>query len=86
MSVHMGILKARALKLGASDLYISPRKNKRFRVIYNDKIIDFGYKYGLIYYDHGDQVKRRAWLARHSKIKNKDGNVLLPEYHTIYAI
>ena len=53
MSVHMGILKARALKLGASDLYISPRKNKRFRVIYNDKIIDFGYKYGLTYYDHG---------------------------------
>jgi hypothetical protein len=61
-----------AIKLGASDFGKSKRKNKRFYVVYDDKIIHFGSDVGLTYYDHKDKIKRDNWYKRHSKIYNKD--------------
>lgn len=66
-------LKKRALKLGATDFGNSKKKGKRFYVVYNNKIINFGSKNGSTFIDHHDEKKRKAWLARHMKIKNKQG-------------
>ena len=63
----------KAKNLGASAFGVSKAKGKRYYVIYNNKIINFGSKTGSTFIDHRDQTKRRAWRARHSKIKNKQG-------------
>ena len=48
--------------------YPSPLKHKRYRMIFQDhRIIDFGVKNGNTYIDHGDEVKRKNYLSRHSK-------------------
>ena len=70
-------LKNRALKLGASDFGISAQHNKRFYVIYDGKIIHFGSKNGSTYIDHFDDKKQKAWISRHSKIKNKTGDYVI---------
>jgi len=67
----------KALKLGASDFGKSKRKNKRFYVIYDGKIINFGSDVGHTYYDHHDEQKRKAWYARHSKIKDKNNKYVI---------
>ena len=63
----------KAKNLGASAFGVSKMKNKRYYVIYNNKIINFGSDIESTYIDHHDQKKRRAWRARHSKVKNKQG-------------
>jgi len=70
-------LYKKALKLHATDFGKSKKKNKRFYVIYNNKIINFGSSIGKTYYDHGDEIKRKAWYARHSKIKNKNNKYVI---------
>ena len=66
-------LKQKAISLGASEFGNSSAKNKRFYVIYNGKKINFGLLGGQTFIDHNDKDKQRAWKARHSKIKLKDG-------------
>lgn len=44
----------------------STRKGKRFMAIFkNGKAVHFGSAVGKTYIDHGDKVKRAAYLARH---------------------
>lgn len=44
----------------------STRKNKRFMATYaNGKVVHFGQLGGTTYIDHGDKIKRDAYLARH---------------------
>ena len=69
-------LKEKARSLGASDLQYSNVGDKRFYVIYNSKKINFGSKKGQAFIDHKDEKKRDAWRARHSKIKNKKGELV----------
>jgi len=66
-------MENKARQLGASEFGKSNRKDKRFYVVYNDKIIHFGSSTGSTFIDHKDEKKRQAWRARHSKIINKDG-------------
>lgn len=67
-------LKEKALKLeGVSDFGLSKRKGKKYFVIYEDKIINFGSATSKTYLDHKDEKKRENWKKRHSQIKNKDG-------------
>jgi hypothetical protein len=66
-------IKNKALRLGATSVGYSKVKNKKYYVEYNDKIINFGSETGSTYLDHKDEQKRIAWVARHSKIKNKNG-------------
>jgi hypothetical protein len=48
------------------DIQISPKKNKRFRVIMNnDDKIDFGLRTGSTYIDHKDKTKRENYRKRH---------------------
>lgn len=55
----------------------SNRKDKRFKVVVVHKItgqtktIHFGQKNGQTFLDHNDEVKKKNYLARHSKL-NED--------------
>ena len=69
-------LKQKALGLGATDFGVSKIPNKRFYVIFNNRKINFGSKTGKTFLDHGDNRKRKAWLARHTKIRNKQGQLV----------
>jgi len=77
----MNKLYFKALDYGATDFGLSNRKNKRFYVLYNGKYIHFASKFGSTFIDHHDELKRKNWRARHSKIINKDGTpfYLIPE-------
>jgi len=66
-------IKSKALNYGATAVGYSTRQGKKYYVEYNNKIIHFGSDVGKTYLDHGDDDIRRAWRARHSKIKNKAG-------------
>ena len=61
-------LEQKAKKLGATEFGMSGTKTKRFYVIYNNKIINFGAKNGKTFIDHGDIFLRKNWRARHMKI------------------
>ena len=73
----MNNLKQKAIRLGASDFGESKVKGKRYYVIYQGKKINFSSKVGQTFIDHGDKKIRGAWYARHSKIKDKDGNLVI---------
>ena len=70
----MDRLRAKATALGATEFGVSKVKNKRFYVVYGGRKINFGLKNGSTFIDHHDEKKRKAWVARHSKIKKKDGS------------
>lgn len=71
------ILKKKALSLGADDFFPSRVKGKRFAVIYQGKIINFGSDIGSTFLEHRDPIKRKNWYARHNKIKNKYGQYVI---------
>jgi hypothetical protein len=64
-------MEQKARRLGASEFGLSDRKDKRFYIVYDNKIIHFGLKNGDTFIDHHDRIKRANWRKRHSKIKNK---------------
>lgn len=70
-------LRRKALELGATEFGESRAKNKRFYVMYGGMRINFGLKGGHTYIDHHDDQKRRAWRARHSVIKNDQGQYVI---------
>jgi hypothetical protein len=69
----IALLFDKALNLGATDFGKSNNKTKRFYVIYQNKKINFGSKYGSTFIDHQNQNLLRNWKARHSKIIRGDG-------------
>ncbi len=73
----MDKLKQKALSLGATEFGQSNMKGKRFYVRYMGKKIHFGAKGGQTFLDHRDEKKRKAWLARHSKIRDKQGRKVI---------
>jgi hypothetical protein len=84
-------LKRKAISFGATEFGKSKAKNKRFYVIYNGKRINFGLLGGQTFIDHNDKNKQRAWKARHSKIKLKDGRFAYqvkeqPEYWAYHLL
>jgi hypothetical protein len=53
----------------------SNRKGKRYKVVFaNGKVVHFGQEGGSTYIDHGDKVKRAAYLARHGANKKEVWN------------
>lgn len=56
----------------------SSRKGKRYRMVFANphQIVDFGLKGANTYIDQGDEVKRKNYLARHSK--NEDWTKINP--------
>ena len=70
-------LRDKAMKLGATEFNKSSVKGKRFYVVYNGKRINFGSSVGSTFIDHWDKKLRSNYYARHSKIKDKDGNLVI---------
>lgn len=70
-------LKQKALSLGATGFGKSNTKGKRFYVIYKGKRINFGAEGASTFLEHKDPVKKKAWYARHSKIRNKEGRLVI---------
>ena len=68
-------LKFKARSLGATDFGKSKVKGKRFYVTYKNKRINFGSDVGQTFIDHHDKKIKVAWMARHSKIKLRDGRL-----------
>ena len=51
----------------------SPRKTKRYRLVFDDaSYVDFGARGGKTVVDGRTQKEREAWIARHSKDKGYD--------------
>lgn len=74
--------KLKSLRVPYAWVGYSPRKNKRFRVIINDKPVDFGDPNAYTFFDGATEEKRRAYIARHSKIKLKDGTRAIDQKYT----
>lgn len=69
-------------KLDGFNFYLSPKKNKKYRVFVNNKAIDFGDKRYEQFYDkigfyhmlnHYNKIRRNNYRKRASKIKNSKG-------------
>ena len=73
----MDKLYNKAIQLGATDFGVSMMKNKRFYIIFNNKKINFGSRFGRTFIDHKNKKIRDAWIARHSKIKNRRGDYVI---------
>ena len=54
----------KAKNLGASAFGVSKAKGKRYYVIYNNKIINFGSKTGSTFIDHHDTNKRKSMASK----------------------
>jgi hypothetical protein len=67
------------MKIQIEQLVTSTRKNKRFAITLNENgkinTYHFGLKSGTTFIDHGDEAKRKAYLARH--MANKKENYLI---------
>jgi len=51
----------------------SPRKDKRFRLTFDDSsYVDFGAKDGITFIDGRSEKERQAWIARHKNDKGYD--------------
>ena len=84
-------LEQKAKALGASELGISRARDKRLYVIYDGMRLNFGLKTGSTFIDHGNKTLRDAWYARHSKIKNKQGQYVInlktsPDYWAYHIL
>ena len=75
-------LRKKAKSLGVTQFGKSVVKGKRFYVIYNNKTINFGSDVGSTYYDHHNLAKKKAWYARHSKIRNCINLRSSPSYYS----
>jgi hypothetical protein len=84
-------LRRKAKSLGVTQFGKSVVKGKRFYVIVPilgiNKTINFGSDVGSTYYDHHNLAKKKAWYARHSKIRNKLGQRVInlrssPSYYS----
>ena len=66
----------KAKKLGAVSLDYSTRKNNKYMVTHqNGKKVHFGSKKYADYLTHKDDDRRDKYLARATKIKNKQGEL-----------
>ena len=87
------------MKIGKYNYEKSTRKDKKLMTIVDGKRVHFGGnpntskhfkdKTGLLdkKLNHGDNKIKKAWYARHSKIKRKDGTLAInnpssPSYHS----
>jgi hypothetical protein len=66
-------LEKQAIQLGATEFGRSRAKNKKYYVVYKGKKIHFGDTRYEDYTTHGDSERRKRYLARAKKIKNKEG-------------
>ena len=66
-------LRERAIKLGATDLVPSLRRDKKWAVLYRGRWINFGAKGYEDFRQHHDPVRRASYRKRHAGILLKYG-------------
>lgn len=71
----MEAIKKKALRLGASALKRSNRKNKKWMVKYNNKWIHFGDNRYMDFTQHKNQERRKSYLKRAKGIRDGKGNL-----------
>ena len=71
----MEALRRKAVALGASELARSPRKGKKYRVLYNGQQIHFGDPVYQDFTQNADGERRRRYLARAKGIRDKEGRL-----------
>jgi hypothetical protein len=69
------MLLKKALKLGATTLKRSNRKNKKWAVLYKNTWIHFGDSRYQDFTQHGDHIRRANYRKRHRAIRLKDGRL-----------
>lgn len=69
-------LRRKAYSYGATEFGKSERKNKKYYVIYDNKIIHFGHSGYDDYTTHHDKERRYNYRKRASGIKDKNGNLV----------
>jgi hypothetical protein len=80
---------------------LSDKPNKKLKVTVDSKVIHFGSSEYEHFFDqtkllptklnHGDEKRRKAYLTRASKIKDKDGNLTVDNptsanYHSVRVL
>ena len=70
-------LKRKVYSLGGTEFGKSRNKNKKYYVVYKGRVINFGQKGYSDYTQHRDEDRRKAYIARHSKIRNKEGKLVI---------
>lgn len=68
-------LRKKAISLGATEFGRSNRKDKKYYVVYKGKKIHFGHTSYDDYTTHGDDKRRRNYLARARGIRSKHGEL-----------
>lgn len=68
-------LRAKAIRLGATEFGPSKAKGKKYYVIYNGKRINFGAKGMSDFTIHKDPDQRARYRKRHGTIKTKTGTL-----------
>jgi len=86
------------VKVGKYEYFLSDKKNKKLFTIVNSKKIYFGDTKYTHFKDatellpkssnHGDEVRKKSYIARASKIKDKAGNLTAndpssPNWHSL---
>jgi hypothetical protein len=89
------------VKIDKFEYFISDKSNKKLYVIVNSKKIYFGDTNYKHYYDkssilpksenHLDEKRKKSYIARASKIKDKSGNLTAnnpnsPNYHSLRVL
>jgi hypothetical protein len=80
-------LKKKARRLGADDLTVSWRKNKKYAVLYDGRWIHFGDNRYEDYTTHRDSHRRRSYRRRSSRIRSRSGKYTYrdPNYANFWA-
>lgn len=90
--------EAYARDLDYNSVDFSEKRNKRFKIRYNNKFIHFGSKDGSTFLDYilrGEYEKavekRKNWRKRHKEIKDEYGNAYYkkmnsPEYYSWHLL
>ena len=68
-------LRKRAVRLGASDLKRSTRKNNKWMVKYNNKWIHFGHPKYQDFTQHKNLERRKSYLKRAKGIRDGQGKL-----------
>lgn len=66
----------------SGNLYLSDKPDKKLMLVYNGRKIHFGQAGSSTYLENGDNDKRKAYRARHSKIITIEG---IPAYKKRYT-
>lgn len=84
MKSNINKVQLNATNLGISKILVSSRKNKKYMVVINNKVVHFGDTNYEDFTYHGDKNKQRLFKTRNDKWKNSPKNS--PAYLAYYLL